>query len=80
MLSQQLELELTESHLMDNLLAAQEQVAALKALGVQVAIDDFGTGYSGLAYLKRVLIDKLKVYQSFVHNMLDDTPNRRRAG
>ena len=80
MLSQQLELELTESHLMDNLLAAQEQVAALKALGVQVAIDDFGTGYSGLAYLKRVLIDKLKVYPPFVHNMLDDTPNRRRAG
>ena len=80
MLSQQLWLELTESHLMDNLLAAQEQVAALKALGVQVAIDDFGTGYSGLAYLKRVEIDKLKVYPSFVHNMLDDTPNRRRAG
>ena len=61
MLSQQLWLELTESHRMDNLLAAQEQVAALKALGVQVAIDDFGTGYSGLAYLKRVEIDKLKV-------------------
>ncbi len=71
--AQQLELELTESHLMDNPLAAQEQVAALKALGVQIAIDDFGTGYSSLAYLKRFEIDKLKVDQSFVHSMLDDS-------
>ena len=64
---------MTESHLMDNPLAAQEQVAALKALGVQIAIDDFGTGYSSLAYLKRFEIDKLKVDQSFVHSMLDDS-------
>ncbi len=68
----QLELELTESHLMDNPVAAQAQVAALKALGLQVAIDDFGTGYSSLAYLKRFQIDKLKVDQSFVQGMLDD--------
>ena len=68
-----LELELTESHLMDSPAAAQAQVAALKQLGVQVAIDDFGTGYSSLAYLKRFEIDKLKVDQSFVRGMLDDT-------
>jgi len=68
----QLELELTESHLMDNPPAAQAQVAALKALGVRVAIDDFGTGYSSLAYLKRFDIDKLKVDQSFVQGMLED--------
>ena len=68
-----LELELTESHLMDNPLAAQEQVAALKALGLQIAIDDFGTGYSSLAYLKRFQIDKLKVDKSFVQSMLDDS-------
>ena len=67
-----LELELTESHLMDNPSAAQAQVAALKALGVQVSIDDFGTGYSSLAYLKRFDINKLKVDQSFVQGMLDD--------
>jgi EAL domain-containing protein (putative c-di-GMP-specific phosphodiesterase class I) len=69
----QLELELTESHLMDNPHAAQEQLAALKRLGVKVAIDDFGTGYSSLAYLKRFEIDKLKVDQSFVLGMLDDS-------
>ena len=69
----QLELELTESHLMDNPVAAQQQVAALKALGVKVAIDDFGTGYSSLAYLKRFDIDKLKVDQSFVLGMLEDS-------
>ncbi len=69
----QLELELTESHLMDNPSAAQEQVSALKAVGVQIAIDDFGTGYSSLAYLKRFEIDILKVDQSFVRDMLDDS-------
>jgi diguanylate cyclase (GGDEF)-like protein/PAS domain S-box-containing protein len=69
----QLEMELTESHLMDNPAAAQFQVSALKALGVQIAIDDFGTGYSSLAYLKRFEIDILKVDQSFVRGMLDDS-------
>jgi EAL domain-containing protein (putative c-di-GMP-specific phosphodiesterase class I) len=68
-----LELELTESHLMDNPSSAQEKLSALKRLGVNIAIDDFGTGYSSLAYLKRFEIDKLKVDQSFVLGMLDDS-------
>jgi len=71
--AQLLELELTESHLMDNPAFAQTQVSDLKALGVLISIDDFGTGYSSLAYLKRFEIHKLKVDQSFVRGMLDDT-------
>lgn len=68
----QLELELTESHLMSNPTLAQAQVSALKALGVSVSVDDFGTGHSSLAYLKRFEIDKLKIDQSLVREMLED--------
>jgi diguanylate cyclase (GGDEF)-like protein/PAS domain S-box-containing protein len=68
----QLELELTESQLVQNPAAAQVQVSKIKALGVRIAIDDFGTGYSSLSYLKRFEIDKLKIDRSFVQGMLDD--------
>jgi diguanylate cyclase (GGDEF)-like protein/PAS domain S-box-containing protein len=68
-----LELEITESQLMDNALVAQQQIAALKALGLRLSIDDFGTGYSSLAYLKRFDIDALKVDKSFVQDMLHDS-------
>ena len=64
-----LELEITESQIMDNAHLASEQLSALKALGVQLSIDDFGTGYSSLTHLKQLKIDRLKIDKSFVQNM-----------
>jgi diguanylate cyclase (GGDEF)-like protein len=67
-----LEIELTESSLMQH---AESTVAVLRALkdqGVRIAIDDFGTGYSSLSYLRQFPIDVLKVDQSFVREITDD--------
>jgi diguanylate cyclase (GGDEF)-like protein len=70
------QLELTESFLMENALATVESLQRLKAIGVTLAIDDFGTGYSSLNYLHRFPIDKLKIDQSFVRDMLQDPADR----
>lgn len=64
-----LELEITESILMEDGDEALSTLQALKAMGVQLAIDDFGIGYSNLSYLKRLPIDRLKIDQYFVHNI-----------
>ena len=67
-----LEVELTESSLMQHAESSALALQALKDMGVQVAIDDFGTGYSSLSYLRQFPIDALKVDQSFVHEISPD--------
>ncbi len=67
-----LELELTESLLMENTEEALSSIRQLKALGVRLAIDDFGIGYSCLSYLKRLAVDRLKIDQSFVRDVAHD--------
>jgi len=67
----QLELEVTESVLMQNLDTTHAHLHQLHELGVHVAVDDFGTGYSSLAYLRQFELDALKIDRLFVANMLD---------
>ena len=65
----QLELEITESVLMQNVDDTVETLQKIKAMGVRLALDDFGTGYCSLSYLRRFPIDVLKIDQSFVHGL-----------
>ena len=75
-----LELELTESLVMDEVELAIATMQEIKAMGVQLAIDDFGTGYSSLAYLKRFPVDVLKIDQSFVRDIETDAGSAAMVG
>ncbi|MEN8165913.1 MAG: EAL domain-containing protein [Pseudomonadota bacterium] len=72
MLPAELELELTESCLMENNQVTQRLLVQLKNLGVRLAIDDFGTGYSSMAYLRDFSIDVLKIDRSFLAALGED--------
>ena len=72
--AQGLDLEITETVLLDDVEAAAQTLDALKAIGVNLAVDDFGTGYSSLTYLCRFPIDVVKVDKSFVSQL--GTPSR----
>ncbi|QXX75839.1 EAL domain-containing protein [Methylovirgula sp. HY1] len=68
-----LELELTESIVMHDLDAVADDLRELTRLGVRIAVDDFGTGYSSFGYLKRFPVSRLKIDQSFIRNMAQDS-------
>jgi len=71
--SQNLELELTESSVMQNADFASSVLTRLKSMGIKISIDDFGTGFSSLASLKRLPIDNLKIDRTFVRDATTDT-------
>jgi EAL domain-containing protein (putative c-di-GMP-specific phosphodiesterase class I) len=70
-----IELELTESMLVQNTEVAIRRLNALKSLGVEIAIDDFGTGYSSLSYLQQFPFDILKIDRCFIRNITENPNN-----
>lgn len=71
-----LELEITESILIDDFDMVSEKLKILKDYGIKVSLDDFGTGFSSLSYLKKLPIDTLKIDKSFIDTVLSDSTTR----
>lgn len=71
-----IELEVTESVLIDGFENVAHKLAALKDYGIRISLDDFGTGFSSLSYLKKLPIDTLKIDKSFIDTVLIDLPTR----
>lgn len=67
--AQQIELEVTESVLLDNDEVVRGTLSALRRAGFRIALDDFGTGYSSLSYLSKFEVDKIKIDRSFIHRL-----------
>lgn len=70
-----LDLELTESSLMENVSRSLSILHKLRAMGIRVTIDDFGTGYSSLSYLKQLPIDAIKIDRIFIRDLVEKTEN-----
>ena len=68
-----IELEVTESAVMENIKTAKDQLDILHNLGIRVSLDDYGTGYSSLAYLKHLPIDTLKIDKTFIDGITNNT-------
>ncbi|GAB3095776.1 EAL domain-containing protein [Aestuariicella hydrocarbonica] len=72
-----LELEITETLLMENMNEGREVINTIKQMGVRIAIDDFGTGYSSLSYLKNLPVDTLKIDRVFIKDIPDSESDKQ---
>ena len=72
----EIELEITESVLIDDFQSVYEKLKILRDCGIRISLDDFGTGFSSLSYLKKLPIDTLKIDKSFIDTVLTDSATR----
>jgi EAL domain-containing protein (putative c-di-GMP-specific phosphodiesterase class I) len=73
---EQIQLEITESVIIEDFAGADARLQPLRALGVSIALDDFGTGYSALSRLEELPIDCIKIDKRFIDNMMEKDRNR----